>query len=285
MGKFDIDIKEWESLGWYDLLSKMNLESINWTGMGSWDKMVKLTQIPEHPKVLVIGCGKGKSVFYLAENHGFQVIGIDIAKKTIEMAQNTVKERNLESKVDFMVADAHDLPFEDNMFDLVVTEYMAYFLDMERAISEFRRVLRPGGLLGFNELMLDPKIPDDKHEEVKHVGEMFKEISGYPLRIPTRDEYINWVAKFGFENCKYETVAERVSTKDAFALIGGFKNFFKLMRLTFYLMRNSEIIKAKFEIQKEVKKVTLRKKSTAKYIKPTVFVAELNKEVIKRSYI
>ncbi len=66
MGKIDIDIKEWEKLGWYDLLSKMNLESINWTGMGSWDKMVQLTALPDNPKVLVIGCGKGKSVFYFS---------------------------------------------------------------------------------------------------------------------------------------------------------------------------------------------------------------------------
>ncbi len=275
MAKFDIDIKEWESLGWYDLLSKMNLESINWTGMGSWDKMVQLSTLPENPKVLVIGCGKGKSVFYLAEKHGFQVIGIDIAKKTIELAQKMAKGRNSESKVDFMIADAHDLPFEDKMFDIVVTEYMAYFLDMGRALEEFKRVLRPGGFLGFNELMLDPQVPRDKHEEIKRVGEMFKEISGYTLRIPTRDEYTNWMEEKGFKNCKYKTVAEKVKIKDAFALIGGFKNFFKLMRLTFYLMKNSEVIKAKFMIQKEVKKVTLRDKRTAKYIKPTVMIAEL----------
>ncbi|MHA1112237.1 MAG: class I SAM-dependent methyltransferase [Promethearchaeota archaeon] len=278
MGKIDIDIKEWEQLGWYDLLSRMNLESINWTGMGSWDKMVQLTPFPDNPKVLVIGCGKGKSVLYLAEKHGFDVIGIDIAKKTIEMAQNLAKERKLESKVDFIVADAHDLPFENEMFDIVVTEYMAYFLDMERALKEFKRVLRPGGFIGFNELMLDPNIPEDKHEEIKRVGEMFKEISGYPLRIPTRDEYINWVEQLGFENPKYAIVAEKVNTKDAFAMIGGFKNFFKLMKLTLYLYRHSEIIKAKFKVQKEVKKVTLRKNSTAKYIKPTVFLAELKKE-------
>jgi ubiquinone/menaquinone biosynthesis C-methylase UbiE len=115
----------------------MNLESINWTGMGSWDKMFQLSLIPENPKVLLIGCGMGKSVFYIAEKLGFQVIGIDIAEKTIEMSQKITKERNLESKVDFLIADAHDLTFEDNMFDIVVTEYMAYFLDMDRAINEF----------------------------------------------------------------------------------------------------------------------------------------------------
>ncbi len=221
---------------------------------------------------------KEKVCFISAEKHGFQVIGIDIAKKTIEMAQNLAKERQLESKVDFIIADAHDLPFEDNMFDIVVTEYMAYFLDIERALKEFKRVLRPGGFVGFNELMLDPNIPEDKHQEIMEVGEKFKEISGYPLRIPTRVEYISWIEQMGFKNPKYETVAEKVNTKDAFAMIGGFKNFWKLMRLTLYLYRHSDIIKAKFEVQKEVKKITLRKRSTAKYIKPTVFLAELKNE-------
>jgi ubiquinone/menaquinone biosynthesis C-methylase UbiE len=278
MAKFDIDIKEWEQLGWYDLLSRMNLQSINWTGMSSWDNLVKLFPVPDNPKVLVIGCGQGKSVFYLAEKFGYQVMGIDIAIKTIKKAQEIAKEHYSELKVDFLIADAHDLPFEDNMFDIIVTEYMAYFLDMNQALDEFKRVLRPEGFLGFNELMLDPSVPPDKHGEIKRVGEKFKEISGYVLRIPTRDEYINWVEQKGFGNWKYETVTETIRTKDAFALIGGFKNFFKLMRLTFYLMRNSEVIKAKFEVQKEVKKVTLRKRRTAKYIKPTVFIAQLKKE-------
>jgi ubiquinone/menaquinone biosynthesis C-methylase UbiE len=54
--------------------------------------------------------------------------------------------------VDFRVADAQDLPFEDGLFDAVITESVTAFPeDKQRAVDEYARVTKPGGYVGLNE--------------------------------------------------------------------------------------------------------------------------------------
>jgi SAM-dependent methyltransferase len=58
--------------------------------------------------------------------------------------------RRLEIDVDATACDAEDLPFEDDSFDLVFGHAVLHHLpDLDRAFSEFRRVLKPGGIVAF----------------------------------------------------------------------------------------------------------------------------------------
>ena len=50
-----------------------------------------------------------------------------------------------------MVADAHMLPFKNDLFDIVIGESVLAFLNKQRALSECVRVTKPGGYVGFNE--------------------------------------------------------------------------------------------------------------------------------------
>jgi ubiquinone/menaquinone biosynthesis C-methylase UbiE len=54
--------------------------------------------------------------------------------------------------VRFRVADAQNLPFEDNLFDVVIGEFITGLLDNERrGTNEYLRVAKPGGYVGLNE--------------------------------------------------------------------------------------------------------------------------------------
>ena len=55
-------------------------------------------------------------------------------------------------RVEFKVADAQDLPFEDDLFDAVITESVTAFPEnKQKAVNEYVRVTRPGGYVGLNE--------------------------------------------------------------------------------------------------------------------------------------
>ena len=55
-------------------------------------------------------------------------------------------------RVKFRVADAQDLPFEDDLFDEVITESVTAFPDdKQKAVNEYVRVTKPGGYVGLNE--------------------------------------------------------------------------------------------------------------------------------------
>ncbi len=275
MDSGELSIEEIAQLDWYDMLSYMGLESFNWTGVGSWDDLIQLCTFPPSARILMIGCGVGKSTFYLAEKFPlFSFLGIDLAETSIEMAKQSAEERNLTERVQFQIADAHKLPFEENSFDGVFTEYMAYFLDHPVALKEFFRVLKPGGFLGLNELMKDSAITEEANLEFLRAEKLFKEVSGYPLKVPKTDEYGHLCQEAGFKEWKFQSSKHRIKIRESIKLVGGFRKFIKILKLTAKLYKHSDEIKAKFKKQQEVKKIIMFKRSTRKFVFPAVASAQ-----------
>jgi arsenite methyltransferase len=77
---------------------------------------------------------------------------VDILEKMVERSMERSKRHKLADLVDFRQADAQDLPFEDNLFDAVITESVTAFPeDKQKAVDEYARVTKPGGYVGLNE--------------------------------------------------------------------------------------------------------------------------------------
>lgn len=95
--------------------------------------------------LLDIGCGSGQTAIPAAKN-GARVTGIDIAENLIGHARERAREAGLDARFD--VGDAEDLPYGDGSFDVAISLIGAMFAPRpERVVSEFARVLRPGGKL------------------------------------------------------------------------------------------------------------------------------------------
>ncbi len=111
-------------------------ELIKWSG---------LNQLPPGSRILDIGCGIGGSARILAENYGFDVVGISISQEQIKRAnQLTLNKSNCR----FEVMDALNLQIEKGSFDGVWSvEAGAHILDKQKFADEMLRVLRPGGVL------------------------------------------------------------------------------------------------------------------------------------------
>ena len=107
-----------------------------------------------HPsmKILDIGCGPGSITCDLAAlvPQG-QVIGIDNGSEVIGKAGSLANERGLKN-VEFQVRDAHALDFADHSFDVVhAHQVLQHLEDPPHALREWRRVVKPGGLLASRE--------------------------------------------------------------------------------------------------------------------------------------
>lgn len=101
--------------------------------------------------VLDVGGGSGEPGFALAKLVGPEghVTIADLAPGMVEAARTLGREQQLEN-VDYVQADAHDLPFPDASFDLVTSRFaVMFFADQVRALGEIRRVLKPGGRAAF----------------------------------------------------------------------------------------------------------------------------------------
>lgn len=93
-------------------------------------------------EVLEVAIGTGLNLPFYSDD--ITLTGIDISDKMLEAAR--VRADELGREVDLRKGDAHHLPFEDATFDTVVcTLSMCAIPDVDRAMREIHRVLRPGG--------------------------------------------------------------------------------------------------------------------------------------------
>lgn len=113
----------------------------------------------EGREVLEIGCGTGLFTAELAKS-GNRITAIDISEELLVLARQRVTGAN----VTFRRENAYSTTFPDGSFDFVVGSSCLHHLDLNRALREFHRLLRPGGGFMFTEPnMLNPQIALQKN--------------------------------------------------------------------------------------------------------------------------
>ena len=109
---------------------------------------IKRHDLNKNIKALDIGCGGGFMSESLAQL-GFAVTGIDQSQTTLEYATQHAAQQGLD--IDYCHAQAESLPYPDKTFDLVcVCDVLEHVSDLEQAIKEASRVLKPGGMFFFD---------------------------------------------------------------------------------------------------------------------------------------
>jgi SAM-dependent methyltransferase len=97
-------------------------------------------------RVLDVACGTGEPAISVAGLVGAQghVAALDLSADLLQIASKRAGQRQL-SNITFYKGDAHALPFPDQSFDLATCRFgVMFFADVHSALSELRRVLRPG---------------------------------------------------------------------------------------------------------------------------------------------
>src|SRR3954464_11699833 len=128
--------------------------AIDYGEIGSGQVVGKLAKAlgraPGHyGRMLEIGAGTGYfGLNLLGRGIVKELTAIDISPGMLDVLQGTARELGL--TVETLAADAERLPFADESFDLVLGHAVLHHLpDLDTALSEFVRVLRPGGTLAF----------------------------------------------------------------------------------------------------------------------------------------
>jgi len=140
-------------------LEKQQANRAVWSA-GEWDrvadyvaatgpKLLDAAGVKEGMKVLDIGTGSGGSVAIPAAERGADVTGSDISSVHFDAARARAATAGVE--VEWVEADALDLPFDDDSFDRVLSTFGHMFApDHAQAAAEMVRVTKPGGVIGFS---------------------------------------------------------------------------------------------------------------------------------------
>jgi ubiquinone/menaquinone biosynthesis C-methylase UbiE len=122
--------------------------------------MLQAVTLTGDEQVLDVGTGTGHTALAFAPQVA-SVIGLDMTEAMLVQARELAAQQRA-SNAEFELGDAMDLPYDAERFDLVTCRVCAHhFADVQKAVEEMVRVLRPGGRL----LMVDSVSPEDSAED------------------------------------------------------------------------------------------------------------------------
>lgn len=128
---------EWGSKEFFDEVTRFRYQT-----QPFMRDLIDFEQFPGK-KLLEIGCGLGTDLLEFAKG-GAVVTGVDLTPRSIELVRKRFDLYGY--PVDARVADAENLPFEENAFDIVYSFGVLHHTpNTRKAIREVRRVLKPGG--------------------------------------------------------------------------------------------------------------------------------------------
>lgn len=175
-------------------------------------------QDKKYPAILELACGTGRVTAHLAKSvQHDEITATDLNPDMIEEAKRIVKSESIK----WMVADALELPFDDNSFDTVVCQFgIMFFPDKLKGLQEAYRVLKPGGRLIFNTWDDVKNIPAI-HEGRKIIESYFDDdppiFYNIPFSMHNEKELTTLMNDAGFKNAK-TTLVIKDGTSDAESL-------------------------------------------------------------------
>lgn len=124
------------------------LEDFHTLGRIATGQLADLAAITSTDRVLDAGTGIGGTARFLAAERGCAVTAVDLTEEYCETARWLNRLVGLDAKISVQQGDITDLPFDDDMFDVVISQHVQMNVaDKAGVYAQARRVLVPGGRL------------------------------------------------------------------------------------------------------------------------------------------
>ncbi len=201
----------------YELLAKLGKKRLRPGGVEATNWLIENGDFNSNKKVLEVACNMGTTLIEVVNKYGCNATGVDMRDDVIQKAKENVKAAKLEDKINLLAADAMDLPFEDETFDIIINEAMLTMLsnkNKEKVLNEFYRVLKKGGVLLTHDVNIVKKIPNV-------IISVMRKVANIPATPLKERDWINLFNKVGFEDIKKKTGEITLMTDDGMILDEG----------------------------------------------------------------
>ena len=155
-GHYDANYKNFET----ELYAEIRRDAFgDDIGQSSWitadeqDRTLPMLNLSPGKTLLDVACGSGGPALRLVEATGCSLVGVDVHGDAVATGNSLAAQRGLSERVEFQVADATGrMPFPDARFDAVTCiDAINHLPDRPHVMSEFARLLKPGGRLLFTD--------------------------------------------------------------------------------------------------------------------------------------
>tara|TARA_R100001198_G_C5241361_1_gene218776 strand:- start:1072 stop:1800 length:729 start_codon:yes stop_codon:yes gene_type:complete len=126
-----------------------------------WRKKAVQLVADTNPNIILdIATGTGDLAINLAETNAEKIIGLDISEGMLNVGKEKILNKSLQDRIEMVVGDSENLPFEDNTFDAITVGFgIRNFETLEKGLVEILRVLKPGGIFVILETSVPTKTP------------------------------------------------------------------------------------------------------------------------------
>lgn len=163
-------------------------------GLKLTSELAQVAGIDRDTDVLVLACAEGDNAIFLAQEYGAKVYAVDIAPEKIKEGTKKARKLRLLKRVFFKNASAYNLPFLEDMFDVVLCEMtICLFPKRIKALKEAYRVLRPHGTIIFSGVIIHD-IPVETELKFRELTCLFSS--------PSIQDYTELFKKAGFKGVK-----------------------------------------------------------------------------------
>jgi ubiquinone/menaquinone biosynthesis C-methylase UbiE len=158
LSKLQADGKQLDALQPADLLA---YDQDHYGGTEASDALAQRLALAPGMRVLDVCAGMGGTSRYLAWKYGCIVVGVDFTASRVAGAQALTRRVGLHERVTIVQGDATRLALSPADFDAAVSqEAFLHIADKAALLGGCRRMLRPGGRLGFTDLLATPRLTD-----------------------------------------------------------------------------------------------------------------------------
>ncbi|MEZ5000478.1 MAG: bifunctional demethylmenaquinone methyltransferase/2-methoxy-6-polyprenyl-1,4-benzoquinol methylase UbiE [Bacteroidales bacterium] len=155
-----------------------------------------------------------------------KITGVDISQRMLEEGRKKIYRKRLQDKIELVLGDSEELPFEDNSFDVTMVAFgVRNFETPGKGLAEMHRVLKPGGVIMVLEFSSPAKFPFRTiygfyfRRVLPFFGRMFsRDRSAYDYlpesvsRFPEGEEFLSLMRESGFLSLRSRLVTGGVAT-------------------------------------------------------------------------
>ena len=148
----------------------------SWATRGEADRIAAILELAPGVRLLEIGAGSGWLGLYLAGQSGCDVMLVDLPIEGLRIAAGRAVRDRIPGACLAVVADAAQLPFRDDCFDVINhSDVLCCLVRKREVLAECQRVIRPGGWMAFSVIYLPPGLSAANHARAVETAPEFAE--------------------------------------------------------------------------------------------------------------
>ncbi|MDH6110114.1 ubiquinone/menaquinone biosynthesis C-methylase UbiE [Kitasatospora sp. MAP12-15] len=156
------------------------------------DRLISLLRLKDEDYLLDVGCGTGHPAMRLAEQTRARILGVNVSPSQVDTAAAKSRAAGLSSRLEFVHADAMELPYESGTFDAAwAVEMLFHVPDRLQVLREIHRTLKPGGRVVLTDFV-------EREQLTGHEWDLLTQGFAFSSLLRPQD-YGDVVARAGFE--------------------------------------------------------------------------------------